>query len=95
MTAEVVVSEWAPALVHCMMWMPRVSVRGGSVPVGEDAADSDLVTHPGASLTTAEEDTGDDTMKYVHKEKDFISLLFCADGELIQLSNVTLKLMTH
>ncbi len=40
--------------------------------------DSDHVTQSGPS----EEDIEDDTLKFVHREKDFISLLSSTPGEL-------------
>lgn len=43
----------------------------------------DEVSQSGPSASAAEDDIEDDTVRYVHKEKDFIALLSCTPGQFI------------
>lgn len=71
-------SDRCPALLN----KPKIIIiqacrgaEGGSVLVSEDTVDSDHVTHQGPSRFASEENIDEDTLKCVHREKDFISLL--------------------
>lgn len=66
--------------------MPHVSDEKGSVLVSDSAkaaVESDEAVQPGPTASAGEENIEDDTVRCVHKEKDFISLLSSTPGQFI------------
>lgn len=48
---------------------------------------SDDVQRPGPSDSAADGNIAEDVLRYVHKEKDFLSLLSCTPGQCVSQYN--------